>query len=179
MQEKHEKTVRSFERRIKEQDKELAGARREIITVRNQWFEVFGNLEKEFNQKRSAALKEIEQLKKRLFKTQGQLDEALDKIKEQRLELYKLKTELEEEKGRNLQLRAQMNRDYENSSLPSSLSVKHKKYKIAEKKQAGNPAGSPDMPDTAAKNRFLPRLPSFYRRHRKLWRTLISKKHQN
>lgn len=86
MQEKHEKTVRSFERRIKKQDKELAGARREIITVRNQWFEVFGNLKKEFNQKRSAALKEMEQFKKRLFKTQGQLDEALDKVKEQRLE---------------------------------------------------------------------------------------------
>ena len=84
MQEKHEKTVRSFERRIKKQDKELAGSRREIITVRNQWFEVFGNLEKEFNQKRSAALKEMEQFKKRLFKTQGQLDEALDKVKEQR-----------------------------------------------------------------------------------------------
>ena len=35
------------------------------------------------------------------------------------------------------------------------------------------------MPDTAAKNRSPPRLPSFYRRHRKLWRTLISKNHQN
>jgi hypothetical protein len=143
MQEKHDKTVRSFERRIKEQDKELAGARREIITVRNQWFEVFGNLEKEFNQKRSAALKEIEQLKKRLFKTQGQLDEALDKVKEQRLELYKLKTELEEEKGRNLQLRAQMNRDYENSSLPSSLSVKHKKIQNSREKTGRKPGGQP------------------------------------
>ncbi|MFR2691850.1 MAG: hypothetical protein ACLTBV_12750 [Enterocloster bolteae] len=60
---KNTKTVRSFERRIKKQDKELAGSRREIITVRNQWFEVFGNLEKEFNQKRSAALKEMEQFK--------------------------------------------------------------------------------------------------------------------
>lgn len=28
----------------------------------------------------------MEQFKKRLFKTQGQLDEALDKVKEQRLE---------------------------------------------------------------------------------------------
>lgn len=63
MQEKHEKTVRSLEHRIKERDKEIAGVRREIITVRNQWFEVFGDLEKEFNRKLSAALKEIEQLK--------------------------------------------------------------------------------------------------------------------
>lgn len=143
MQEKHEKTVRSLEHRIKEQDKEIAGARRDIITVRNQWFEVFGDLEKEFHRKLSAALKEIEQLKKRLFKTQGQLDEALDKIKEQRLELYKVKTELDEEKGRNLQLRAQMNHDYENSSLPSSLSIKHKKIQNSREKTGRKPGGQP------------------------------------
>lgn len=143
MQEKHEKTVRSLEHRIKEQDKEIAGVRRDIITVRNQWFEVFEDLEKEFHRKLSAALKEIEQLKKRLFKTQGQLDEALDKIKEQRLELYKVKTELEEEKGRNLQLRAQMNRDYENSSLPSSMSIKHKKIQNSREKTGRKPGGQP------------------------------------
>lgn len=143
MQENHEKTVRSLERRIKEQDKELAGAHCETITVRDQWFEVFGDLEKEANRKLSDALKEIGQLKERLFQTQGQLDTALDKGKEQRLELYRLKTELEEEKGRNLQLRAQMNRNYENSSLPSSLSVKHKKIQNSREKTGRKTGGQP------------------------------------
>ena len=143
MQEKHEKTVRSLERRIKEQEKELAEARRETIMIRNQWFEVFEDLEKEFNRKRSDASKEIEQLKKRLSKTEGQLDAALEKVKEQRLERYKLETELEEEKGRNLQLRAQMNRDYENSSLPSSLSIKHKKIQNSREKTGRKPGGQP------------------------------------
>ena len=143
MQEKHEKTVRSLERRIKELEKELARARRETITVRNQWFEVFEDLEKEFNRKQSAALKEAEQLKKRLFKTEGQRDAALDKVKKQRLERYKLETQWEEEKGRNLQLRAQMNRDYENSSLPSSLSIKHKKIQNSREKTDRKPGGQP------------------------------------
>lgn len=143
MQEKHEKTVCSLKRTIKEQEKELAEARRETITVRNQWFEVFEDLEKESNRKRSADLKEIEQLRKRLAKTEGQLDAALDKGKGLRLELYRLETELEEEKGRNLQLRAQINRDHENSSLPSSLSIKHKKIQNSREKTGRKPGGQP------------------------------------
>ena len=47
--------------------------------------------------------------------------------KEQRLEIYDLKTKLEEEQGKKQQLLAQINRNYENSSIPSSKKENRKK----------------------------------------------------
>jgi hypothetical protein len=51
-----------------------------------------------------------------------------------------VKTELEEEKGRNLKLTAQVNRDFENSSIPSSLKPNHKKIQNSREK-SGKPQG--------------------------------------
>ena len=47
MTEERKKLIRDYERQIQELKKELAQARREIVTVRNIWFEVFEDLEKE------------------------------------------------------------------------------------------------------------------------------------
>ena len=117
MQEAHEKEVRSYERRIKDLESELAKAYRDIVNIRNQWFEVFGDLEKEHSKELSEALKKAEQMENRALRAERQRDEALDKIKEQRIKIYEVETELEEEKGKNLKLKAQLNRDYENSSI--------------------------------------------------------------
>ena len=52
-------------------------------------------------------------------------------------------TELEEEKGKNQELRAQINRDYENSSIPSSLKPNHKKIVNNREKTDKKPGGQP------------------------------------
>ena len=57
MQEAHEKEVHSYERRIKDLESKLAKAYRNIVNIRNQWFEVFGDLEKEHSKELSKALK--------------------------------------------------------------------------------------------------------------------------
>lgn len=62
-----------------------------------------------------------------------QRDDALDKVKELRLQFYKTAARLEEEQGKNLKLRAQINRDYENSSIPSSKVLRRKRLQTAEK----------------------------------------------
>ena len=46
---------------------------------------------------------------------------------------------LEEEQGKNLKLRAQINRDYENSSIPSSKTIKRKKITNSREKSGRNP----------------------------------------
>lgn len=56
---------------------------------------------------------------------------------------YKAETELDEEKGKNLKLRAQLNRDYENSSIPSSKAVHHKKITNSREKSGKKPGGQP------------------------------------
>ena len=59
-------------------------------------------------------------LYERSIKAEAQRDAAYDKITEMRRETYQLAVELEEEKGKNQKLIAQISKDFENSSLPSS-----------------------------------------------------------
>ena len=143
METEHQKEVRFLNRKIRKLEEALYQAHRETITVRNQWFEIFEDLQKELDQKLAAAEKEKEQLEKRALKAERVLDTALDKITEQRHRIYELETKLEEEKGKNLKLIAQINRDYENSSIPSSKSMKPKKISNSREKTGRKPGGQP------------------------------------
>jgi chromosome segregation ATPase len=127
MQEKYLRELRHLERIIRGLKEELSIAHKETITVRNQWFEFFEELQKEYEHKLSISKKLNKQLEKRALCAEQQLAALSNKVTEQRHQIYDLETELEEEKGKNLKLRAQNNRDYENSSLPSSKSTKNKK----------------------------------------------------
>ncbi len=82
-------------------------------------------------------------MEQKLLQTEKQRDDALDKVTEQRHLIYALETELEEEKGKNLKLRAQINRDYENSSIPSSKVLNHKKISNSREKSGRKPGGQP------------------------------------
>ena len=112
--------VRTLERTVDGLKKELADSRRETVTVRNQWFAIFEQLQKECERKVAQARKKARQMEQRAWKAERQRDEALAKVTQQRQELYQVKTELEDEKEKNQKLMAQIRRDYENSSIPSS-----------------------------------------------------------
>ncbi len=118
-------------------------AHSETISVRNQWFEVFEDVQKEFEQKLNISQRLNKQLEKRALRAEQQVDELQNKVTEQRHQIYTLATELEEEKGISLKLRAQNNRDYENSSLPSSKSIKNKKITNNREKTGKKPGGQP------------------------------------
>lgn len=143
MQEEHQKELRRLERINKRLEEELTIAHSEIITVRNQWFEIFEDLQKEFEHKLSISQKLNKQMEKRALNAERQLDDLRNKVTELRHQMYELATELEEEKGKNLKLRAQINRDYENSSLPSSKSIKNKKIANSREKTGKKPGGQP------------------------------------
>ena len=128
--------------RIKYQN-ELARAHAETIDVRNKWFQTCDDLDKEHAAEIKEKDREIAMLKARLLEVERQRDAALDKVTEQRHELYEVKTELEEEKGRNLKLTAQLNRDYENSGKPSSQSPNHGKIANGREKTGRKPGGQP------------------------------------
>ena len=143
MEEQHQKTVRALERRIKELEKELAQSRRDIVSIREKWFEIFEELEKEFNRELSAARKKAQEMEKRALRAEAQRDEALDQVTHQRHRICEVETELEEEKGKNLKLRAQLNRDYENSSLTSAQTIRRKKICNSREKTGRKPGGQP------------------------------------
>ena len=95
----------------------------------------------------------IEKLKKELadahketiraLNAEKQRDDALDKAAVFRHQFYEAASRLEEEQGKNLKLRAQINRDYENSSIPSSKAVRRKKITNNREKTGRKPGGQP------------------------------------
>lgn len=139
----HRKAVRFLQRKIKQLEQDRSSAHAETIRIRNQWFEVFEDMEKEFNRKLEVSKRFNKALEQRALKAEGQLEDAQEKIKQQRQEFYAVATKLEEEQGRNLKLQAQNNRDYENSSIPSSKSIKAKKITNSREKTGRKPGGQP------------------------------------
>ena len=134
---------RTLDRERKKFQAELSRAHAEAIDVRNKWFQVFEDLEKEHADQLADRDREIARLRKRILEAERQRDAALDKVAEQRLELYKVKTQLEEEKGKNLNLRAQINRDSENSSIPSSLKPNRRPVQNSRECSGRKPGGQP------------------------------------
>ena len=143
MQEEYQKEIRYLERIIKNLKEELAEARSAAVTIRNQWFEAFEEQQKEFDRKIAASRKRNRELEKRAVKAERTADELRNKVTQQRHEMYELKIKLEEEKGKNLKLHAQINRDYENSSIPSSKSQNRKKIANSREKSGKKPGGQP------------------------------------
>ncbi len=131
------------ERNIANLKKELAGAYRGTVTMRMNWMQVYEDLSKEHDKALCQKDRRIKDLEERLLATQQQLDDARHKLKDKQVELYQVKTELEESQGANLQLKAQINRDYENSSIPSSQKPNARKITNNREKTGRKPGGQP------------------------------------
>lgn len=100
MQDEYLKELRLLERRIRKLEEELSLAHSETITIRNQWFEVFEELEKESARKLEISRRLNKQMEKRALDAERRLDAVQDKVTQQRRRIYELETALEEEKGK-------------------------------------------------------------------------------
>lgn len=138
-----ERRLAAKEREIAKLKSELASAHCETVTMRTNWMQVFEDISKEHKKELCEKDRKIKALEDRLLATQRQLDDAKDKLRDKNVELYQVKTELEEQKGANQQLKAQINRDYENSSIPSSQKPNHKKITNNREKTGRKPGGQP------------------------------------
>ncbi|MDO5346635.1 MAG: hypothetical protein Q4E91_12955 [Lachnospiraceae bacterium] len=117
----------TYEKRLKEKDciiaslkKELAESHLETVTVRNNWMQVFDDMEKEHKKALSREQHKNVRMENRALKAER--DQWHDKWSRKQAEVYSALTELEEEKQKNCRLTAQVNRNFENSSIPSSVS---------------------------------------------------------
>lgn len=135
--------VRFHNREMKRMEYELSRAHSETVTVRRYWCEAMDDLDKECEARINRLLSEIECLRKQNLEFARQRDTAKDKLRERNREYYTLAVQLEEERGKNKKLMAQLNRDHENSSLPSSLSIRHKKIANGREKTGRKPGGQP------------------------------------
>ena len=143
MEKQHLTQVRALERRIAKLEAAVAKEHSHAITIRNQWFEIFEQLQKECDRMVAEAVKKADMMEKRAIRAERQRDTALEKVTFQRRELYKVKTELDDEKQKVQKLTAQINRNYENSSIPSSKSIARKKISNSREKTGRKPGGQP------------------------------------
>ena len=143
MEAEHHKKTKHFETIIKELKSGLAKSHADIVSIRDQWFEIFEELQKEMEKERKEYEKKLKAMEQRALRAEKQRDEALDKVTQQRHKIYETETALEEEKGKSLKLEALLHHNYENSSLPSSMSVKRKKITNSREKSGKKQGAQP------------------------------------
>ena len=143
MEAEHKKRIKQLESANKQLKNELGKSRSAIVSIRNQWFEIFEELQKEMEKERKDYEKSLKIMEQRAIKAEKQRDEALNKVTQQRKKIYETETALEEEKGKNRKLISQLNHNYENSSLPSSMSVKRKKITNSREKSGKKQGAQP------------------------------------
>ena len=144
MKEDYERQLREKDRIIAAQKKEIAAAHQDVINMRNNWMQVFDDMEKEHKKALSKAAQSLFEMTKRAFRAEASRNQWHDKWKEQQVTLYAVQTEVEELKEWNRKLTAQVNMDFENSSLPSSLQgPKRKKIPNSREKTERKPGGQP------------------------------------
>ena len=85
----------------------------------------------------------IKNLEDRSIKAERRVDELKDENLKLKRECYAVKTELEEEQGKIKKLVAQINRDHENSSIPSSEKPNRKQIVNNREKTGKLPGGQP------------------------------------
>lgn len=135
------KQLTAKDKQIKKLKRDLEKAHRQTITVCKNWTEVIEDLEKEHAKALKKKERKIMELEKKVLKAEVALAKTKDKLQEKTEELYQKLTELEEQKEKNLKLKAQINRNYENSSLPSSMTINHKKITNNREKTGKKPGG--------------------------------------
>jgi len=139
----HKEQLAGRDREIRKLKDEIADANARIITVRENWLEVIADMEKAHAKELRAKDGRIKTLWDRLLEVERQRDGAKDKLLGKIRELYSVQAELEEEKEKNRNLKAQINRDHENSSISSSLKPNKKKITNTRVKSGKKPGGQP------------------------------------
>jgi len=135
--------LRAKERELQAAKQELSDSRRAAIKMRNNWMQANEDLEKECEKRIQVWVRRFADMEKRALKAEGACDDWHDKYNQKQRELYQVQIELEEERGKNQKLTAQINRDYENSGIPSTGKESFKKIRNSREKTGRKPGGQP------------------------------------
>ena len=127
---------------IRKAKREAASYRNETVSVRRAWKQILEDADKEHLKDLKKLKAEIIKRGQRILEVERQRDKAKDEAKEWRDKYYALAGENEELKGQNEKLTAQVNRDFENSSIPSSQQgAGRKKIPNSREKTGRKPGG--------------------------------------
>ena len=141
---------REYEAEVKKLKRELGSSRRSNSKMVKCWFEVFEQVERERDEAVRHAMKSASRREERALRAERQRDEALDELTAERRRSREKDAEIEGLKGQVAKLTAQVNRDFENSSLPSSAQGPGRKKvhntRVATGRKPGAQPGHPHHP---------------------------------
>ena len=144
--EEYQRIIHDKDRVIDEYARMNKRLKREIEDLHRALGRVWKNVSEAYEDRIKELEAEIKELKRRLkkeeelrFAAEHERDCEREKCKEARHQKYEAETELEEERGKNQKLRAQINRNYENSSIPSSQCKNRKKIANSREKTERKP----------------------------------------
>ena len=118
----HQKLIDEYRRQIKQLNLVIEGLRKDVKNAWKWCEEAYEDALKELHASMKEMKHALKEKEKKWLLSEREREQALSKITDLCRENSELKTQLDDEKGRNKKLLAQLNRDYENSSIPSSQS---------------------------------------------------------
>jgi len=118
----HQKLIDEYRRQIKQLNLVIEGLRKDVKNAWKWCEEAYEDALKELQASMKEMKRALKEKEKKWLLSECEREQALTKITDLCHENSELKTQLDDEKGRNKKLLAQLNRDYENSSIPSSQS---------------------------------------------------------
>lgn len=122
IQREHQKLVDEYRRQIKQLNLVIEGLRKDVKNAWKWCEEAYEDALKELHASMKEMKRALKEKEKKWLLSERDREQALSKITDLCRENSELKTQLYDEQGRNKKLLAQLNRDYENSSIPSSQS---------------------------------------------------------
>ena len=122
IQREHQKLIDEYRRQIKQLNLVIEGLHKDVKNAWKWCEEAYEDALKELNASMKEMKRALKEKEKKWLLSERDREQALSKITDLYRENSELKTQLDDEKGRNKKLLAQLNRDYENSSIPSSQS---------------------------------------------------------
>ena len=122
IQREHQKLIDEYRRQIKQLNLVIEGLRKDVKNAWKWCEEAYEDALKELQASMKEMKRALKEKEKKWLLSERDREQALAKITDLCRENSELKTQLYDEQGRNKKLLAQLNRDYENSSIPSSQS---------------------------------------------------------
>ena len=130
-------------KRLRKERDELSFSRRQIT---KQWTDVLEDVQKEHEKETEKLKKTITELLDIILSLKNRNGELDEKRKKALSDYYETAVKLEEAQGTILKLTAQVNHNYENSSMPSSKCIGRKKITNNREKTGKRPGAQPGHP---------------------------------
>ena len=135
--------VDEYRRQIKQLNLVIEGLRKDVKNAWKWCEEAYEDALKELQASMKEMKRALKEKEKKWLLSECEREQALTKITDLCHENSELKTQLDDEKGRNKKLLAQLNRDYENSSIPSSQSRNRSKIPNNRERSVRKPGAQP------------------------------------